>query len=171
MTAQDDSKTELFLLHRRALVDYATPIVGDRARAEDVVQEAFIRFVPGGSRPGSTIDQPVAYLYRIVRNLAYDLTRRRAIDQREREDRPIWWLTPPNVRTPEQESTHRQNVERVRAVLADMPPDQRRAIEMQRFGGFTLGEIADELGVSVATVHRLVRSGLVRIAAKLASED
>jgi RNA polymerase sigma-70 factor (ECF subfamily) len=42
---------------------------------------------------------------------------------------------------------------------------------MHRFGGFTLVEIADELGVSIATVHRLVRDALVRIAARLTSED
>jgi RNA polymerase sigma-70 factor (ECF subfamily) len=80
-------------------------------------------------------------------------------------------MIPPAGRTPEQESAHRQDVERVRAVLAGLPADQRRAVEMHRFGGFTLTEIADELGVSVATVHRLVRDALVRIAAQLTSGD
>jgi RNA polymerase sigma-70 factor (ECF subfamily) len=169
--AQNDRKTQLFLLHRAALVDYATPIVGDRARAEDVVQEAFIRFAPGTTRPEPTIEQPVAYLYRIVRNLAYDLTRRRALEQREQAAEPAWWMLPSGGRTPEQESVHRQEVEQVRAVLAALPPDQRRAVELHRFGGFTLAEVADELGVSIATVHRLVRDALVRIAAELASED
>ncbi|MCD6074877.1 MAG: hypothetical protein K0Q70_1760, partial [Rhodospirillales bacterium] len=40
----DTAKLTLFLTHRTALIDYAAPIVGDRSRAEDVVQEAFIRF-------------------------------------------------------------------------------------------------------------------------------
>jgi len=171
VTERNDNRTRLFLLHRAALVDYATPIVGDRARAEDVVQEAFIRFAPGGARSEPTIEQPLAYLYRIVRNLAYDLTRRRAIEQREQEKGPTWWMIPPGVRTPEQESAHRQDVVRVRNILAGLPTEQRRAVEMHRFGGFTLVEIADELGVSIATVHRLVRDALVRIAAQLTSED
>ena len=34
----DPAKLRLFLAHRTALIDYATPIVGDRAQAEDVVQ-------------------------------------------------------------------------------------------------------------------------------------
>lgn len=170
MTAQNDSKTRLFIVHRAALVDYATPIVGDRARAEDVVQEAFIRFVPATARPEPVIDQPVAYLYRIVRNLAYDLTRRRALELREQEAEPAWWMLPSGGRTPEQESAHRQEVDQVRGVLAALPSNQRRAVEMQRFGGFTLEEIADELGVSIATAHRLVRDALVRIAASLARD-
>lgn len=171
MTGRNDNRTQLFLLHRAALVDYATPIVGDRTRAEDIVQEAFLRFATGGGRPEPAIEQPVAYLYRIVRNLAFDLTRRRAMEQRKQDSGPAWWMIPPPGRTPEQESAHRQDVERVRAVLAGLSADQRRAVEMHRFGGFTLTEIADELGVSVATVHRLVRDALVRIAAHLTSGD
>jgi DNA-directed RNA polymerase specialized sigma24 family protein len=41
----------LFLAHRSALVGYATPILKCRARAEDVVQEAYIREFPGPTRP------------------------------------------------------------------------------------------------------------------------
>ena len=35
--------TTLFVEHRRSLIDYATRIVGSRAHAEDVVQEAWLR--------------------------------------------------------------------------------------------------------------------------------
>jgi RNA polymerase sigma-70 factor (ECF subfamily) len=71
----DDARLKLYLTHRAALIDYATPIVGCRARAEDVVQEAYIRFVPARVAD-ARIEQPVAYLYRIVRNVALDWTRR-----------------------------------------------------------------------------------------------
>lgn len=162
MTAADE-KVQLYLSHRAALVEYALPIVGDRMRAEDVVQEAFIRFAPDNA----PIGQPLGYLYRIVRNLAYDFTRRRAAEQRHGGEGRAWWLVPATPRTPEQDLSHRQDLDQVEAVLAGLPPHVRRAVEMHRLGGHTLQEIADELGVSVNTAHRWVREAVVKLAVRL----
>lgn len=164
MLKHDKGKLDLYLAHRGALVDYATPIVGDRARAEDVVQDAFIRFVPTSRQ---SFAQPVAYLYRIVRNLAFDMTRRRSLEQREEDGDPAWWMLPVQPRTPEEETLHRRDLTVTEESLAAMPANMRLAVEMHRFGGFTLDEVAMRLGVSPATAHRLVHEGLVRIAAVL----
>ena len=56
--------------HRRALVEYAARIVGSRAQAEDLVQEAWFRLDAAVRK--RAIHEPLAYLYRIVRNLALD---------------------------------------------------------------------------------------------------
>ncbi|MPZ30789.1 MAG: hypothetical protein GEV13_07290 [Rhodospirillales bacterium] len=64
---------ELYVAHRRALLTYANRIVRDPGRAEDVVQEAFLRLRTAAA--ANLLDEPVAYLYRIVRNLALDLQR------------------------------------------------------------------------------------------------
>ena len=167
----NSAKLNLFLAHRSALVDYATPIVGDRMRAEDVVQEAYIRFVPAGGASGPAVEQPLSYLYRIVRNLAVDWTRRRAIEHREREVAPVWWAIPAAPRTPEQDMAHRQTLDRVEAALACLPSDARLAVEMHRFGGYSLKEIASRLGVSISTAHRIVRDALVGIARSAAPSD
>jgi RNA polymerase sigma-70 factor (ECF subfamily) len=167
----DRAKLNLFLAHRSALVDYATPIVGDRMRAEDVVQEAYLRFMPTGGLSGPVVEQPIAYLYRIVRNLAVDWTRRRAIEHRERDVAPVWWAVPAAPRTPEQDAAHRQTLDRVEAALGCLPPDARLAVEMHRFGGFSLKEIASRLGVSVPTAHRIVRDALVGIARSVGTPD
>lgn len=168
-----DDKVQLFLAHRAALVEYALPIVGDRMRAEDVVQEAFIRFAPaaGASAADAPVNQPLGYLYRIVRNLAYDFTRRRAAEQRHHNEERSWWLVPAAPRTPEQELSHRQDLEQVEAVLAGLRPAVRRAVEMHRLGGYTLQEIADELDVSVNTAHRWVREAVVKLAVRLTATD
>ena len=100
MSRPNDNSASLYLTHRASLVDYATPIVGDRARAEEVVQEAFIRFAPG-PRSGGSVEQPIAYLYRIVRNLALDWARRRAVEHRQQESGTAWWMTPSIPRTPD----------------------------------------------------------------------
>jgi RNA polymerase sigma-70 factor (ECF subfamily) len=164
---RDAARLNLFLTHQAALVDYATPIVGDRTRAEDVVQEAFIRFVPLDRKAGQAVDQPVAYLYRIVRNLALDWTRRRAIEQRHGGAEPLWWMLPDTPRTPEQDMLHRRDLARIGAALDELAPEMRLAVEMHRFGGYTLTEIAGRLNVSVPTAHRMIRDALVDIASRL----
>lgn len=166
--APADDRVQLFLAHRAALVEYALPIVGDRMRAEDVVQEAFLRFAPDHGRPSEgTLSQPLGYLYRVVRNLAYDVMRRRAAEQRHHQEDRSWWLVPATPRTPEQDLAHRQDLELVEAVLAGLRPEVRRAVEMHRIGGHTLQEIAGTLGVSVNTAHRWVREGVVKLAVRL----
>ena len=74
---QGESIETVYLAHRSSLIDYATPIVG-RTRAEDIVQDAFIQFskaYKSAGKNGSEIEQPVGYLYRIVRNLCIDWKR------------------------------------------------------------------------------------------------
>jgi len=81
---QGKATLSVFLAHRRALVNYASGIIGSRTHAEDVVQEAYIRFsAAGDGQQGKPIDHPVSYLYRIVRNLAIDWTRRSSWEMSE----------------------------------------------------------------------------------------
>lgn len=146
----------LYSAHRRNLVDYARGIVGDPERAEDVVQEAFLRFRAAASE--RLLDEPVGYLYRVVRNLALDRRRRLSLERRHvvegldsgfadiAQDRP----------SPEDEAAARQELARVMAAMAELPERSRIALEMHRFGGCTLKQIAGHLGVSVSMAHVLV---------------
>jgi RNA polymerase sigma-70 factor (ECF subfamily) len=156
----NDRILTLYVAHRQKLVTYANGIVGDVGRAEDVVQEAYLRFRTAAS--GRLLDEPVGYLYRIVRNLALDARRRLTLENRhvegdvERigaalaEDRP----------SPEAELIARQELERVIAAMAALPERTRIALEMHRFGGCTLKEIAAHLGISVSMAQVLVAEGV-----------
>jgi RNA polymerase sigma factor (sigma-70 family) len=156
----------LYAAHRPALIRYATRILGSREAAEDIVQDAFIRFSPANTR-GATGSQTLAYLYRIVRNLCLDLIKRRKIEMRERDSEPPYWSLPRAIETPEETVVVTDEVRVVCEVLDDLPLDVRIAVEMHRFGGHTLEEVASHLGISVATAHRHVRSALVKIALRL----
>lgn len=151
--------------HRSALVNYVRPLVGDRARAEDVVQDAYLRLTANPDTGGHIRDR-VAYLYRMVRNIALDGLRRDRLERRE-EETPQWWMLPGQGPSPEDAAAHGQLVARIDTVLAQMEPRMRLALELNRFEGYTLQEIAGRLSVSVPTVHRLVRDGLVRISLAL----
>ena len=166
----DDTRLKLYLTHRAALIDYATPIVGCRARAEDVVQEAYIRFVPARAAE-ARIEQPVAYLYRIVRNVALDWTRRFAAEARRDEAGAPVAGPAPATPSPEETALYRDQLRCVEAALAELPDPVRQAFEMHRLGGLTLQQIARQLGVSTATAGRWTQEALFHIARRLESDD
>jgi RNA polymerase sigma-70 factor (ECF subfamily) len=164
----DQFTVELYLRHRVALIDYAQPIVGCRARAEDVVQEAYLRLarIDDTRAVANPIHQPVGYLYRIVRNLALDWVRHRAIegDAATLEQRDA---TPAAIPTPEQQTLDRDQLRRLIAALDELPMRTRAAFEMHRLDGRTFPEIARHLGVSVGLAHRLVKLALTHCANRL----
>lgn len=167
-----DERVQLFITHRAALIEFALPIVGDRARAEDVVQEAFLRFAPSSGSASHPIKQPLFYLYRIVRNLAYDVIRKRTTEEKHQADsKAAWWLVPAEPRTPEDDFFLREDIERIDAILAELPARAREAVKMHRIGGYTLEEIAEQFDVSVNTAHRLVRDALIDVAIALSATD
>lgn len=167
-TRPDKAKLDLYLTHRSALIDYARPILGCRAQAEDVVQEAYLRF-DGGGRDRS-LDEPVNYLYRIVRNLALDMARRlgregkviSAVDcQDVAEDTP----------SPEAQALHRDQLQVVMAALDELPERTRQAVRLHRLEGKTLTQIAVHLGISVGLAHSLVCDGIAHCRHKLRSRS
>jgi len=165
----------LYLAHRSALLNYATRIVGSRVWAEDIVQEAYLRiasmspndqFVPGSDRQ-SEIAHPVAYLYRIVRNLAADWSRRRSTENTEPAYAEVIDSMAAQAPSPEHELIYRQQVRLLADALKELPERTQIACAMHRLGGYTLQAIAEHLGISVTLAHQLVRSALTHCADRL----
>lgn len=155
-------KLGLFQDHRATLVDYATPLVGCRDRAEDVVQDAWLRFARTNE---GAVAQPVSYLYRIVRNLAVDWTRRQDREARHLQDqgaRPAVTAV-----SAEQTVAGEQTLECALHALDELNPQTRVVFELYRFEGLTLQQIADRFGISVAAAHRRVRAALVHVQQRL----
>ena len=155
-STREPTVDELYARHRRALIDYAAPIVGCRARAEDVVQEAFIRFSGRQATEGATtqapeespqapITHPLPYLYRIVRNLALDWVRRPGAAV-EAGDPDALSRLPATTATPEQTVLQRDQLR----VLAE-PLAERRIT-----GVFNLDDPVGALRVAAGTQNARV---------------
>lgn len=157
---------KLYLDHRPALICYAMRILGSREAAEDIVQEAYLRFLPETSKAAKPRDA-LSYLYRVVRNLSFDVLKRRKVEQKAQSCDPPFWIVPQLADTAEQTLMVGDEVRIAQQVLASLPRDMRVAVEMYRFGGETLETVAEHLGVSVATAHRHIRTAMVKIAVAL----
>ena len=172
----DSSDLALYLNHRSALIDYATPMVGCRAQAEDIVQEAFIRC---SRKEGQRIEEPgqtvpwhqfnpftLPYLRQVVRNLAIDWLRR-ADSKAQSTETGVLDTLPAASPQPEEAAISGDEIRVLGEALSELPERTQRAFDLYWIEGVTLREIARELGVSVVRVHQLIRSAVSHGAAKL----
>ncbi|MDR7030776.1 sigma-70 family RNA polymerase sigma factor [Rhizobium rosettiformans] len=166
MSERTSNQIAVFLEHRPALVKHAAQLLGSRDQAEDVVQDAFLRLKSVDANEYAP-QQILSYLYSIVRNLALDQLKRRKVETRGRELDPPFWILPQNPGSPEESVLLADQARVASETLDALPPETRRAIELYRIEGWTLEAIASELNISIATTHRMIRSGMVKIALSL----
>src|SRR4029079_9285862 len=96
----------------------ALKILGDPARAEDVVQDAYLKVTE--AERAANIKQPLAYLYQIVRNLAIDRHRRTAFEGGLFENEEEGLRVPGLMATPEAAAISRQNLTAVARALSEL---------------------------------------------------
>ncbi|MDY7547440.1 RNA polymerase factor sigma-70 [Glaciimonas sp. CA11.2] len=145
----------VLIANRNLLVNIATGITGCRCRAEDVVQDVFIKVSEGVAL--ASVRQPLAYLMRMVRNLAIDHYRRRTFERRHTTNEEEGYDVPSPHAGPEASVILRDMLQHVSDALSTLPKRTRTAFEMVRIGDCTLQETARELKVSQTLVHFMVR--------------
>jgi RNA polymerase sigma-70 factor (ECF subfamily) len=152
----------VYLAHRGELVNYANALVGDRSFAEDVVQEAWMRFVRATEE--RLPDEPVSYLYRVVRNLAIDGRRRNIRQARLIEPGTEEHLQQiaDSAPSPEVSAVDKEELRLLAEVWAELPERTRIAMEMRQLGGCKLKEIAAHLGISIPVAHTIIAEGIAR---------
>lgn len=152
--------TAIFIENRRMLVGYATGLVGSRTHAEDLVQEAWLKFNEAASQ--QLLAEPLHYLLRIIRNLAVDGQRRQDFERRLFKQTSAVDLagTVDEQPTAEDIAVHRDDLRLLGEVLLELPERTRLAFEMHRFEGAKLREIAAVLKISTSAAQLLVVNGI-----------
>jgi RNA polymerase sigma-70 factor (ECF subfamily) len=159
----------LFDRHGGAAFSLAYRIVGDRAAAEEVVQEAFISVWRSGARFDAARGSVRSWLLSVVRNRAIDFLRSRAgkapkltfDDDAALEQRPAAERT-------EEEALRRETAGELRGAIGKLPGEQSKVIELAYFGGFSHSEIARILNLPMGTVKGRMRLGLEKIRGEVA---
>jgi RNA polymerase sigma-70 factor (ECF subfamily) len=145
----------LYEQHARVLLAYAVSLLPDRAASEDVLHQVFVKLLQGNV--GIT-GSPVRYLYRAVRNAAFNYRRNRS---REVElDTDAHWLESP----PGMEAIGLA----LESALDDLPDEQREIIVLRVWGQMTFEEAAAALDISVNTAASRYRYGLAKLRDRLA---
>ena len=153
--------------HSPAAFSLAYRMMGTRAAAEDVTQEAFLSMWRSGARYDRGRGSVRTWILGIVHHRAIDAMRRATVhDRRRTGDEGIEERLEATERT-DVEAARREEAGTVRAALESLPADQLQVIELAYFGGFTHTEIADMLEAPVGTVKGRMRLGLKKMRAQL----
>lgn len=167
--ASAESALTVYLENRDELVKLAKRIVHDGASAEDVVQEAWFRF---SSRTDDVeIVQPKHYLFTIVRNLALDWIRRSAVRPTTPTAQTFMEAVASETPSAERVLYFRDELRRLHEALKELPERTQRAFHLNRMERRTLQETADQLGISVVMVHRIVTQASVYLAGRLYGDE
>ncbi len=165
----------LYDRYARLVFSTAYRVLGDAHAAEDVVQDVFVRL---WRRPERYVEERGRFLGWML-----SVTRNRAIDEvRSRRRRP---LTESQVWDPDEPGSLAEGTasaaasremasadlvdqrEMVRAALADLPEEQRVAIELAYYSGLTQAQIAERLATPLGTVKTRMRLGMRKMRAAL----
>ncbi|MGO9876027.1 MAG: sigma-70 family RNA polymerase sigma factor [Acidimicrobiia bacterium] len=156
---------ELYRRHVGPCLGLARRVLSDRALAEEVVQEVFVRTWREPARFDPTRGSMRAFLLAQVHGRAVDLLRAESA-RRAREEREA--LRRPSVDIDlEREVMQLTEAETVRRALATLSDGEREAIELAYFGGHTYREVAALLEQPEGTVKSRIRAGLLRLRAAL----
>jgi RNA polymerase sigma-70 factor (ECF subfamily) len=149
--------------HADAAFSLAYRMCGQRALAEDVVQEGFIALWRSGARYDPNRGSVRTWILGIVHNRAIDALRRRTVRDRGRiGDESLAERMPSPDRT-ELEFARRDEAREIREALGQLPQEQSRVIELAYFGGLTHVEIASILDAPVGTIKGRMRLGLAKM--------
>lgn len=159
----------LYDRHGGVAYSLAYRIVGDRAAAEEVTQEAFISVWRSGARFDATRGSVRSWLLSVVRNRAIDFLRSKTgkAPKLDFDDTSVLEQRPAAERT-EEEALRRETAGEIRGALGKLPGEQSKVIELAYFGGFSHSEIAGILGLPMGTVKGRMRLGLEKIRGELA---
>lgn len=162
---QQAALAEVYRRHAGAVFGLAKRVLNDQAKAEEVVQEVFLRLWNQPERFDPERGSLRAFLLaqthgRAVDILRSDTARRKREDRDARQvaqggydiDRAVWDLA---------------LADHVRRAMEALQPGERAAIELAYFGGCTYREVAVQLEEAEGTVKSRIRSGLKRLRTEL----
>lgn len=166
--AQGDSGALAELYDRYAAVVYALALrmLGIPEQSEDVVQETFWRVWRRSGTFQPKRGQVAGWIFGIAHNLCVDELRRqqsRPLPVYDTPERPVLRELEDNRANVAGAVLDREQRQIIRAALERIPSDQRQAIELAYFGGFSQSEIASRLQSPVGTVKTRVRLGIQKL--------
>jgi len=162
---REEALAQLYDRYSRLVFSLAFAIVNDRATAEEITLDVFMRVWQKAASYRSDQAKVSTWLTHIARHHAIDVLRRRAV---RLDQFAVNWDDPlPNHESleldPQGFAELSQQRERVQAALAQLPADQRQALVLAYFNGYTQREIADVLKQPLGTIKTRLRLAMQKL--------
>jgi RNA polymerase sigma-70 factor (ECF subfamily) len=161
LAARDPSAmVEAYAVFAAPVFGYAIRAMGSREEAEEVLQDTFVRLWDKAADYNPALGRPFTWVFLLARGICLD--RQRRLGRRSRR----MLAAASNGNTPgdcQPRVIPRDELRRVLAALAALPPADRRAVEMAVFLEYTGQEIADDTREPLGTVKSRIRRGLARL--------
>jgi RNA polymerase sigma-70 factor (ECF subfamily) len=126
-------------------------LLGNRADAEDLVQEVLIKLYP---RTSELLDLRAArpWLLKVLYRQFIDFTRQRSRQPRTVDDEELIAAVPDQTAGPAQQAADADIAARVVAALAQLPPDHRAVVVLHMIDGHTMEELTTVFDVPLGTI-------------------
>ena len=156
-SGDESAMGDLYDRYSGVVYGVALRVLGNTTSAEDVVQEVFLQLWRNPQAFDVDRGRMAPWLAVIARNRSIDLLRKRPMEE-DIDELPI--STGVNL---EDEAAQKIAADKVRAVMGQLPAEQRKALEMAYFEGLTHTEIAGRTGEPLGTVKTRIRSALMAL--------
>ena len=165
MAGQDKAAfAELYDRFARPLHATALRIVVDRADAQDIVHDVFITLWEKAGEFDTVRGSAFAWAVTLVRNRAIDRVRsRRRRQELLNASAPADLGYDENPAAGDSTASSSDEASAVRAAVAVLPDEQRRALELAFFSGLTQQQIAEQLAEPLGTIKARIRRGLLKL--------
>ncbi len=159
----------LYERHGRLVYSCALQVIPDDAVAEEICQDTFVRVWERAGTYRADRGKVATWLARIARNRAIDVLRaRRARGMVALAPVDESISAPPGSGAdPGERLWQSLRDEQVREAVASLPPEQRRALTLAFFHGYTHVQISGILGEPLGTVKTRIRDAMIKLRARL----
>jgi len=158
---EDNTYKDLFELHSKSLRNFIYYKCGDIQQAEDIVQDAFVKLWDNCSK--IVFEKAKSFLYTVARNnFLNEVAHKKIVLQHQsnyKKDR--------TNESPEFLLEEKQFLERLQAVIADLPEKQREVFLLSRIDKKKYAEIAEMLDISVKAVEKRMSQALIILREKI----
>jgi RNA polymerase sigma-70 factor (ECF subfamily) len=154
--SDEEALGELYDRYGRAAYGLALRVLRDPSLAEDAVQEAFLHVWRSAARFQPERGKAGTWVLTFVHRRAVDLVRR----EERRRGEPAGSAPPATVPGADEDADRRSKREIVQDALSRLPAEQREAIELAYYGGYTQSELAERLGEPLGTIKSRMFTGL-----------
>jgi RNA polymerase sigma-70 factor (ECF subfamily) len=170
--AQADALSQLYDRYNRLVFSVACAILNDRAVAEEVTLDVFVRVWRNAGTYRAELGRVDTWLVAITRHHAIDTLRwqNSRVDAHSLQLDDAFTSDNSEIREPEEGAHISIQREAIRGAVAQLPQDQREAVTLAYFRGYTHQEIAEFLGQPLGTVKTRIRLAMHKLRQMLEGE-